>query len=176
VLAPVATLLEIPIILSVVPVGGRTPELIPELAKETTGVSQFLRTGANLDERTKEALAANRRNTLIISGFATEAVVIHAATAAIARGYHVLIPVDACGGLSERTEAAAFIQIEAFGGKTTSVVTLATALVPDFSSDLGQRLFSILQQGQTCNYKIYIICRLFGKHTVPLALPFDSTF
>src|SRR5690348_2005082 len=58
VLARVARLLEIPIILSVVPVGGRTPELIPELAKETIGVPQFLRTGANLDERTKKALAA----------------------------------------------------------------------------------------------------------------------
>jgi hypothetical protein len=146
VLARVARLLEIPIILSVVPEGGRTPELISELAKETTGLPQFLRTGVSLDERTKEALGANRRNTLIISGFATEAVVLHAATAAIAGGYRVLIPVDACGGLSERTEAAAFRQIEAFGGETTSVVTLATALVPDFSSDLGQRLFSIVQQ------------------------------
>ena len=146
VLARMARLLEIPIIISVVPIGGRTPQLIPELAKETTGVPQLLRTGAKLDERTKEALAANRRNTMIISGFATEAVVIHVATAAIAGGYRVLIPVDACGGLSERTEAAAFRQIEAFGGETTSVVTLATALVPAFSSDLGQRLFSILQQ------------------------------
>ena len=36
VLARVARLLEIPIILSVVPEGGRTPELIPELVKETT--------------------------------------------------------------------------------------------------------------------------------------------
>jgi nicotinamidase-related amidase len=113
VLARVARLLEIPIILSVVPEGGRTPELIPELAKETTGLPQFLRTGAKLDERTKEALAANRRNTIIISGFATEAVVLHAATAAIACGHRVLIPVDACGGLSNRTEAAAFRQIEA---------------------------------------------------------------
>ena len=146
VLARMARLLEIPIILSVVPEDGRTPELIPELAKETTGLPQFMRTGSKLDERTKEALAANRRNTIIISGFATEAVVLHAVTAAIAGGYRVLIPVDACGGLSERTEAAAFRQIEAFGGETTSVVTLATALVPDFSSDLGQRLFSILQQ------------------------------
>jgi len=38
--------------------------------------------------------------------------------------------VDACGGKSERTEAAAFRQIEAVGG----VTTLATALAPDFYS------------------------------------------
>jgi Isochorismatase family len=107
---------------------------------------KWIRTGVSLDETTREALAANRRNSLIIAGFATEAVVLHAATAAIAAGHRVLIPVDACGGLSERTEAAALRQIEAFGGETTSVVTLATALVPDFSSALGQRLFNILQQ------------------------------
>ena len=116
---------------------GRDPSLSRSSGSRTASVA---------DEKTEEALAANRRNTLIISGFATEAVVLHAATVAIAGGYRVLIPVDACGGLSERTEAAAFRQIEAFGGETTSVVTLATALVPDFSSDLGQRLVSILQQ------------------------------
>lgn len=58
VLARVARLLVI-LILSVVPEGGRTLELIPELAKETTGLPQFLRTNANLDERTMEALVAN---------------------------------------------------------------------------------------------------------------------
>jgi len=34
---------------------------------------------------------------------------------------------------------AAFRQIEAAGGVTTSVVTLVTALVPDFSTDLGKK-------------------------------------
>jgi hypothetical protein len=41
------------------------------------------------------------------------------------------VPVDACGGMSSRTEDAAFRQIEANGGVTTSVVTLVTALTPD---------------------------------------------
>jgi nicotinamidase-related amidase len=83
------------------PRAPREPELIPELAKETAGLPQFLRTGVSLDERTTQALASNLRTTLIIAGFGTEAVVVHAATAAIASGYRVLIPVDACGGLSE---------------------------------------------------------------------------
>ena len=40
-------------------------------------------------------------------------------------------------GMSSRTEDAAFRQIEAAGGVTTSVVTLVTALAPNSSADLG---------------------------------------
>jgi hypothetical protein len=47
--------------------------------------------------------------------------------------------------MSSRTEDATFRQIEAAGGVTTSVVTLVTALVPDFSTDLGGKAFGILQ-------------------------------
>src|SRR5260370_18486724 len=47
--------------------------------------------------------------------------------------------------MSSRTEDAAFRQIEAAGGITTSVVTLVTALAPDFSTDPGGKAFGILQ-------------------------------
>jgi len=53
---------------------------------------------------------------------------------------------DACGGMSERTEAAALRQIEAFGGEVTSTVTMATALAPDLKTFLGQQMFAALQQ------------------------------
>jgi nicotinamidase-related amidase len=39
----------------------------------------------------------------VISGFATEVVVVHAVLSAIEAGYRAYVPVDACGGLSERT-------------------------------------------------------------------------
>jgi nicotinamidase-related amidase len=133
--------------LSVVPEGGQRPELIPELARETEGVAQYLRLSASpfLDEATRAAIAATGRQHLVIVGFATEAVVLHAVLDAIAAGYRVYVPVDACGGMSCRTEDAAFRQIEAAGGVTTSVVTLVTALAPDFSTDLGGKAFGILQ-------------------------------
>src|ERR1700724_1053690 len=61
--------------LSVVPEGGQRPELIPELARETDGVAQFLRVSASpfLDEATRAAIAATGRQHLVIAGFATEA-------------------------------------------------------------------------------------------------------
>ncbi len=147
VLAQVARLLHLPMHLSVVPEGGQRPELIPELARETDGVAQYPRVSASpfLDEATRAAIAATGRQHLVIAGFATEAVVLHAVRDAIAAGYRAYVPVDACGGMSSRTEDAAFRQIEAAGGVTTSVVTLVTALAPDFSTDLGGKAFGILQ-------------------------------
>src|SRR5579864_7906681 len=147
VLAQVARLLHLPMHLSVVPEGGQRPELIPELARETEGVAQHSRVTPSpfLDEATRAAIAATGRQHLIIAGFATEAVVLHAARDALAARYHVYVPVDACGGLSARTEDAAFREIEAAGGVTTSVITLVTALAPDFSTDLGGKAFGILQ-------------------------------
>jgi pimeloyl-ACP methyl ester carboxylesterase/nicotinamidase-related amidase len=164
VLAQVARLLHLPMHLSVVPEGGQRPELIPELARETQGVAQHLRLTASpfLDEATRAAMAASGRQRLIIAGFATEAVVLHGVRDAIAAGYQVYVPVDACGGLSSRTEDAAFRQIEAAGGVTTSVVSLVTTLAPDFSTDPGGKAFGILQS-----------LRLEGQ---PDATPVKKTF
>jgi nicotinamidase-related amidase len=147
VLAQVARLLHLPVHLSVVPEGGQTPGLIPELARETKGVAQHSRMSASpfLDESTRAAVLATGRQHLIVAGFATEVVVLHAACHAITAGYQVHVPVDACGGMSSRTEDAAFRQIEAKGGVTTSVVALVTALTPDFSTEAGRKAFGILQ-------------------------------
>jgi nicotinamidase-related amidase len=130
-----------------VPEGGQGSELIPELARETDGVAQYLRVSASpfLDEATRAAIAATDRQHLVVAGFATEAVVLHGVRDAIAAGHQVYVPVDACGGMSSRTEDAAFRQIEAAGGVTTSVVSLVTMLAPDFSTDSGGKAFGILQ-------------------------------
>ena len=148
VLAQLAKVFALPVTLSVVPEGGGAPELIPELLKEAADAPQCLRTNTQvlLDEKTREVLASRGRKTLVISGAMTEVAVLHAATGAIEAGYRVLVPVDACGGMSARTEAAALRQIEAFGGEVTSTVTVATALAPDFATPLGQQMFEVLQE------------------------------
>jgi Isochorismatase family len=146
VLLQIAKLFSLPTTLSVVPEGD-TPELISELRgsgfaqeKVRVSVSPFF------DEPTKNLLAQCNRKVLIIGGFATEAVVLHAVLDARAEGYEVLVPVDVCGGMSERTEQAALRQIIAAGAITTSVVSIATKLVPDFRTDLGKELFNIIQK------------------------------
>ena len=144
--------------LSVVPEQEQAPQVIEELATEPAGVPQFLRASASpfMDEKTRTALSSTGRKTLIIAGVVTEVVVIHAvqeamlqqgaAQGAIAAGYQVYVPVDACGGMSDRTEQAAFREIEAAGGVTTSVVTLATGMAPDFTTELGKQMFAIVQK------------------------------
>jgi nicotinamidase-related amidase len=148
VLAELAHLFSLPMIFSIVPQQEKEPELIPELERQASGVPQFVRASVSpfLDPATCDALASSGRKTLIIAGVNTEVVVLHAVVDAIRRGYKVLVPVDACGGMSERTEQAAFRQIESAGAVTTSVVSIATALAPDSNTDLGKRMFAIVQQ------------------------------
>src|SRR5260221_12133957 len=117
VLARCARLLGLPVHHSVVPEGGKAPEVLPDLAKETEGAPQFARMTADpfLDPQTREAIDAVKRPVLVIAGFATEAVVLRAALSALERDYWVQVPVDACGGLSARPVGAAVRPIEAGG-------------------------------------------------------------
>jgi hypothetical protein len=147
VLLEIARLFSLPTTLSVVPEGDKPPELISEL-RGRGFAQEKLRASASplFDEATKNLLAESKRKVLIIGGFATEAVVLHAVLDARTQGYDVLVPVDVCGGMSERTEQAALGQIRAAGAITTSVVSIATKLAPDFTTDLGKSLFNIVQR------------------------------
>jgi nicotinamidase-related amidase len=147
VLAQCARLLGLPVHHSVVPEGGKTPEVLPDLAKETEGAPKFARmtVDAFLDPQTREAIDAVKRPVLVIAGFATEAVVLNTALSALESDYQVQVPVDACGGLSARTEDAALRQIEAAGGVTTSVVSLVTAMAPDAAQEPGRNTMAALQ-------------------------------
>ncbi|MBX7555716.1 isochorismatase family protein [Streptomyces sp. tea 10] len=88
--------------------------------------------------------APARRRALAICGVTSEIVVLHTALDAIAAGYEVSVLLDACGGLSPRTEQAAFRRIEAAGGRITSVASFATDLVRDFTTPTGQEVISAL--------------------------------
>jgi hypothetical protein len=130
--------------------GDRVPDLpVTLLHSEGSGFAhEKLRASASpfLDEATKNLLAQSKRKVLVIGGFATEAVVLHAVLDARVQGYEVLVPMDVCGGMSARTEQAALRQIIAAGAITTSVVSIATKLAPDFTTDLGKDLFDIVQR------------------------------
>jgi hypothetical protein len=147
VLCRIAKLFRLPLTLSVVPEGERDPKLIGSLKPFAAGNNQFLRASASpfRDEATPAHLASQGRKTLIIAGFATEVVVLHAALDALGRGYAVIVAVDACGGMSDKTENAALAQIRDSGGIVASVVSVATALSPDFTTAQGKQMFEIVQ-------------------------------
>jgi hypothetical protein len=148
VLCEIAVLFGLPITLSVVPEQEKAPKLLAELETSAGSAPRLLRASASpfSDTASQRTLAENRRPTLIVAGFATEVVVLHAALDAVREGYKVLVAIDACGGMSERTEAAAIEQIRAAGALVTSVVSIATALSPNFTTEKGKQMFQIVQQ------------------------------
>lgn len=143
-LTDVGATLGLPMTFAVVPERG---DLVPGLKRQATEATTFPRHAASpfLDPATRDALAASGRKSLIVAGFATEVAVLNACLDAMAAGYAVLVPVDAVGGLSERTEAAALRQIERAGGVVTCVRSLTSRLAPDFAVPPGSDVFAILQ-------------------------------
>jgi nicotinamidase-related amidase len=146
-LARLAKLFRAPIHLSVVAMSDTPPRIVPELAAETAGVPLLARTiiPAFDDEPTRKAIAATGRHDLVVCGLLTEVAVLLACFGAIRNGYEVHVPMDACGGLSERTEQAACRRIESFDANTAATATLGAVLAQELSSEIGKSMMAILQ-------------------------------
>ncbi len=84
------------------------------------------------------------RHDLVVCGVVTEVAVLLAAFAAV-WGHEVHVPVDACGGYSQRTEDAAFRRIESFDAATAAVATLGGCSSPTWATASGQEMMTILQ-------------------------------
>lgn len=142
-LVKLARLLDIPVTLSAAPRPGG-PAVIQEAYIPAAPV--FVRSGpcAWDDVPTRQAIAAQSRKSLVLCGVTSEIVVLHTALDAIAAGFEVTVLLDACGGLSSRTEQAAFRQIEAAGGRITGVASFASDLVRDFTTPTGRQVIAAL--------------------------------
>jgi nicotinamidase-related amidase len=136
-----ARLFSLPSIISVVLEGKNSRQVIAELNDTSGFTPEMLRATARLfgDAATTETIARSGRKVLSVAGFMMEAVVLSTVLEALARGYKVLVPVDACGSPSTRTEGAVLRQMEAAGATTTSVVSIGTKLSPDFSTERGKQ-------------------------------------
>lgn len=144
-LARLTGLLGIPVTLSAAPRPGG-PAVIEEAA--VPGAPVFVRGGpcAWDDADTRGAITALPGKHLVLCGVTSEIVVLHTALDALAAGYEVSVLLDACGGLSPRTEEAAFRRIEAAGGRVTPVASFATDLVRDFTTAPGREVISALHE------------------------------
>ena len=146
-LAKLAKVFGMPAIVSgVAGEDGMAPKMIPQLADglgeyvvHQRTVADSFRNGA-----IAAAVKATRRRTLLISGVSSEVAVQLAALTAADLGYRVFVAVDACGGMSERTEQAAIQRIIHTGGAPVSVMTLAGELAGDFHTAPAQAAIGIL--------------------------------
>jgi nicotinamidase-related amidase len=144
-LAKLAALHGIPAIASSVPPGGA---YLPSVLAALPDLKPLPRmyTSAFADKATVDAIESRDRRTLVISGVASEIVVQRTALDALAAGYDVYVAVDACGGVSARTEDAAWRRVVQAGGVTTSVTTLAAELAGDFTTELGGKTLGIMYE------------------------------
>lgn len=143
VLTQVAHLLDIPVTATAAPIPGGGPTLIDEL---TGCAGPFVRGGPSGwdDPALRQAILDQHRPVLALGGVTSEIVVLHTALGALSAGLEVHVLVDLCGGLTARTEQAAFRQIEAAGGTLTSVVSLTTDMVRDFTDPVGGEVIAAL--------------------------------
>jgi isochorismate hydrolase len=136
VLAKLVALHGLPYFLSAVPPGGAfLEEVLSPLGNPAPRLR--MQTSAFADAGLVDGLAASGRRILILAGVASEIVVQRTALDALEAGYQVHIAVDASGGVTARTEDAAWRRIAAAGGVTTSVTTFGAELTGDFTTKLG---------------------------------------
>ena len=148
-LAKLAKLLDIPAIVSGIRGEDGSPaKVVSEIADGLGALPTYHRTTCDsfLNEEIVSAVQATGRKTLLISGVATELAVQLPALTASDQGYRVYVVLDACGGMSERTEQAALLRIAKAGATTVSVMTLAGELAGDFREAKAQRAIGILYE------------------------------
>jgi len=146
-LAKLAKIFDLPIIVSAVAGEDGSPATItPEIAEGYGTYSIHHRTTANslLNEEILAFIKNSGRRTILIAGVATELAVQLPATTAAEHGFQAVIVIDACGGMSERTEQAALARAAQAGAVTTSVMTLAGELAGDFRQPIAQAAIGVV--------------------------------
>lgn len=141
-LLTITAALEIPCKASVVPAGSAgPPPLITEfdLRKPTVSVHH---------RRTVSAYGEIEGpiEHLILCGIACEAAILHTALDARRSGHSVEVLIDACGGLSPRTEDAAIRQMERSGVLISSIASFASRLSGDMRTPADILVMLTLQR------------------------------
>jgi nicotinamidase-related amidase len=101
-LAKAASLFNVPVVLSTVAAKTFSGNLLPEIQAVFPDEKPIDRTTMNSweDKRFKSAVTGFGRNKLVVAGLWTEVCVCFPALDAIAEGYDVHVPTDACGDIS----------------------------------------------------------------------------
>ena len=146
-LAKLAAIFDIPAIVTTGPAEGR-PQVTPEIAASLGELPLHTRTttDAFTHPPTHEAIAKTGRKTLLIAGVATEIIVQHSALSGAAHGFDVQVVIDACGGISLRTEDAALRRLVQAGVVTTSIPSVAGQLAADFTQPRGARALGVVYE------------------------------
>jgi Isochorismatase family len=146
-LAKLAALFKMPAIVTTAPAEGET-QVTPEISAALGKLPQLRRTttDAFTHPETREAILRTGRRTLLVAGVATEIIVQHSALSGVANGLAVQVVIDACSGLSTRTEDAALRRLVQAGVVPTSTASIAGQLAGDFTEPRGAQAVEVLYE------------------------------
>lgn len=144
-LAKLCALHGLPAFVSSIPQGGAFLKSVLEPLDEPPLRPRTFTT-AFADAQLVADLQASGRKVLVLAGVASEIVVLRTALDALDAGFDVQIAIDACGGFSDRTEAAAWNRATTHGAVMTSVVTLAAELAGDFTTASGAKTLALIYE------------------------------
>ncbi len=146
-LARLAKIFALPVIVTTVPgADGGAATLIPEIEAALGPVRPLQRftTDSFDNPAIRAAIEATGRKTLLVSGVATEVAVQRPSLSGVRDGYTVHVVLDACGGISERSERASLARLSQAGVILTSIPSLAGELAADFSQPNAQAAIAVL--------------------------------
>lgn len=146
-LAKLAKIFQMPIVVSgVAREDGGPATMITEIEEGYGPYPIHHRTTANslLNDDIAALIRNSGKRTILISGVATELAVQLPAVSAPEMGYRAIVVLDACGGVSERTEQAAINRMTQAGSITTSVMTLAGECAGDFRHPIAQEAVGVV--------------------------------
>ena len=147
-LARVATLFELPVVLSTVYVKHGMAGTNVELRGALPGVPELDRTSMNSweDPEFVAAVESTGRKKLIIAGLWTEVCVVFPTLDALRAGYQVYVVVDAIGGTSRVAHESAMQRMIQAGAIPISVLALACELQRDWGRPDAERLRVIMRE------------------------------
>jgi|SRR5687767_9257810 nicotinamidase-related amidase len=147
-LGRVATVFELPVVLSTVYVKHGMSGTNPELLEALPGVPEIDRTSMNSweDPDFREAVERTGRKKLVIAGLWTEVCVAFPTLDALRAGYEVYVVEDAIGGVSRVAHEAAMQRMIQAGAVPISVLGLACELQRDWGRPDADRLRGIMRE------------------------------
>ncbi len=147
-LGRIATVFELPVVLSTVYVKHGMSGTNPELRDALPGVPEIDRTSMNSweDPDFRAAVEQTRRKKLIIAGLWTEVCVAFPTLDALRAGYEVYVVVDAIGGVSKVAHESAMQRMTQAGAVPISVLGLACELQRDWGRPGADRLRGVMRE------------------------------
>src|SRR5919204_2962917 len=147
-LGRVATVFDLPVVLSTVYVKHGMSGTNPELREALPGVPEIDRTTMNSweDPDFRAAVERTGRKNLILAGLWTEVCVAFPALDALRAGYQVYVVADAIGGVSRVAHESAMQRMTQAGVVPISVLGLACELQRDWGRPDAERLRVIMRE------------------------------